>query len=153
MVNLLKLTIMFHCILMYMLQISKWDSHKNTYGWARAEVLGALSNSVFLIALCFTIFVEALERLTHTEEIKDPNLLLIVGSLGLLINILGLFLFAGHAHSHGGGGHGHSHGGSHTHTANNTTTGVLQLQRLVYILQMSEQFLKCVLLTYQETMD
>ena len=79
---------------------------------------------MFLIALCFTIFVEALERLTHTEEIKDPNLLLIVGSIGLLINILGLFLFAGHAHSHGGGSHGHSHGGSHTHTANNTTTGV-----------------------------
>lgn len=31
--------------------------HKNTYGWARAEVLGALVNAVFLVALCFSITV------------------------------------------------------------------------------------------------
>lgn len=76
---------------------------------------------MFLIALCFTILVEALERLTHTEEIHDPNLLIIVGSIGLLINVLGLFLFAGHAHSHGGGGHGHSHNGG-THTGHSHAT-------------------------------
>ena len=38
----------------------KWS--KSTFGWARAEVLGALVNSVFLIALCFSIFVESLKR-------------------------------------------------------------------------------------------
>jgi zinc transporter 1 len=38
----------------------KWS--KNTFGWARAEVLGALVNSVFLIALCFSILVESLKR-------------------------------------------------------------------------------------------
>lgn len=97
-------------------RISKWQSEKNTYGWARAEVLGALVNSVFLIALCFTIFVEALQRLFHNEHIHDPNLMLIVGGLGLLINLIGLALFSGHAHSHGGGGHGHSHGGSSDHS-------------------------------------
>ena len=32
-----------------------WD--KNTFGWARAEVLGALVNAVFLVALCFSITV------------------------------------------------------------------------------------------------
>ncbi len=37
----------------------KWN--KNTYGFARAEVLGALSNAVFLVALCFSILVEALK--------------------------------------------------------------------------------------------
>ena len=98
-------------------RISKWQSSKNTYGWARAEVLGALVNAVFLIALCFTIFVEALQRLFHDEHIHDENLMLIVGGLGLVINIIGLALFQGHAHSHGGGSHGHSH--SHGH---NTST-------------------------------
>lgn len=38
----------------------KWS--KNTFGWARAEVLGALVNSVFLVALCFSILVESLKR-------------------------------------------------------------------------------------------
>ena len=35
--------------------------NKNTFGFARAEVLGALSNAVFLVALCFSILVEALK--------------------------------------------------------------------------------------------
>ena len=83
------------------MQISKWNTQKNTFGWARAEVLGALINSVFLVALCFTILVEALQRLFHDEHIHDPELMLIVGVLGLVINIIGLALFAGHGHSHG----------------------------------------------------
>lgn len=40
----------------------KWS--KNTFGWARAEVLGALVNAVFLVALCFSITVEAIKRYT-----------------------------------------------------------------------------------------
>ena len=87
------------------------DSHKNTYGWARAEVLGALVNSVFLIALCFTIFVEAIQRLTHMHEIKHTDWMLYVGIAGLVINVVGLVLF--HQHSHGGHGHSHGHGGRH----------------------------------------
>jgi len=38
----------------------KWS--KNTFGWARAEVLGALVNAVFLVALCFSITIEACKR-------------------------------------------------------------------------------------------
>ncbi|ESO97615.1 hypothetical protein LOTGIDRAFT_103819 [Lottia gigantea] len=96
-------------------RMSKWPSKRNTFGWARAEVLGAMINSVFLIALCFSIMVEALKRLIQIEEVEDPKLLLIVGSVGLLVNIIGLFLFHDHGHSHGGGGHGHSHGGKKGH--------------------------------------
>ena len=87
-------------------------TERNTFGWQRAEVLGALVNAVFLIALCFSILVESLKRLVETEEIHNPILVLIVGVVGLLINVVGLILFHkhGHGHSHGGGGHGHSHG-------------------------------------------
>lgn len=87
-------------------------TERNTFGWQRAEVLGALVNAVFLIALCFSILVESLKRLVETEEIHNPILVLIVGVAGLLINVVGLILFHkhGHGHSHGGGGHGHSHG-------------------------------------------
>jgi hypothetical protein len=77
--------------------VSKWKTKKNTFGWQRAEVLGALVNTVFLIALCFTIVVASLQRFIEIEEIKKPMLLLIVGALGLLINLVGLALF----HRHG----------------------------------------------------
>lgn len=64
-----------------------------TYGYARAEVLGALGNAVFLAALCFTIAVEAVLRLARPERIDDPELVLIVGALGLAVNVLGLLVF------------------------------------------------------------
>ncbi|XP_037076716.1 zinc transporter 1-like [Pollicipes pollicipes] len=88
----------------------KWS--KNTFGWARAEVLGALVNSVFLIALCFSIFVESLKRFYEVEKIHSPQMILVVGVLGLVVNVIGLALFANHSHghSHGGLSHGHSHG-------------------------------------------
>lgn len=91
---------------------------RNTFGWQRAEVLGALVNAVFLIALCFSILVESLKRLIEVEQITNPTLVLIVGAAGLFINVIGLAMFHqhGHGHSHGGGGHGHGH--SHTPAIN-----------------------------------
>lgn len=103
------------CIGIASVRISKLNSRKNTYGWARAEVLGALVNAVFLIALCFTIFVEAIQRLTTDDKIEHVEWLLYVGIAGLVINLIGLVLFQGtHGHTHGGHGHGHGHQG-HSH--------------------------------------
>jgi len=81
----------------------KWS--KNTFGWARAEVLGALVNAVFLVALCFSITVESIKRFIDLEEIHHPENVLIVGFIGLLVNVVGLCLLYD-----AGGGHGHSHG-------------------------------------------
>ncbi|OCH95797.1 cation efflux protein [Obba rivulosa] len=39
-----------------------------SYGWHRAEILAALINGVFLLALCFSIFLEAIERFFSTPE-------------------------------------------------------------------------------------
>ncbi|KAL4071002.1 cation efflux protein [Scleroderma citrinum] len=71
-----------------------------SYGWHRAEILAALVNGVFLLALCFSITLEALERFFSTPEISNPRLIVIVGSFGLASNIVGLFLFHEHSHSH-----------------------------------------------------
>ncbi|SCU91636.1 LAME_0E13256g1_1 [Lachancea meyersii CBS 8951] len=82
-----------------------------TYGWKRAEILGALINAVFLIALCVSILIEAIQRFFQPQVIENPKLVLTVGFAGLMSNIVGLFLFHEHGHSHGHGhGHGHSHG-------------------------------------------
>ncbi|XP_078260906.1 zinc transporter 1a isoform X2 [Rhinoraja longicauda] len=87
---------------------------KNTFGWIRAEVMGALVNAVFLTALCFTIVLEAIERFSEPQEIQNVVVVIGVGAAGLLVNLLGLCMF--HASGTGGGsdGPGSSHGHSHT---------------------------------------
>ncbi|KAJ3212598.1 hypothetical protein HDU67_003705 [Dinochytrium kinnereticum] len=93
-----------------------------TYGYQRAEILGALTNGVFLIALCFTLIIEAIQRLIEPADIGNPTLVLIVGCVGLVNNVVGLIMFhdhSGHDHNHGHshGGHKHSHG-THKHSHN-----------------------------------
>lgn len=64
-------------------------------------------NGVFLVALCLSIFLEAIQRFVEPQEVSQPKLVFVVGCLGLASNILGLALF--HDHSHGHGGHGQEH--------------------------------------------
>ena len=63
------------------------------------EVVGALINAVFLYAQCFAIFLQAVKRFLIIEKIEDPKMLLIVGGLGLIINVVGMLIF-GQGHSH-----------------------------------------------------
>src|ERR1700733_5437264 len=124
------------CVGLWAVRIANKESSKMyTYGWQRAETLGALINGVFLIALCLSIFLEAIQRFVTPQTVSNPRLVLIVGCFGLLSNVLGLFLF--HEHSHGQGeedehshqydpvssaeeGHGHSHIDGPEHTKPNT---------------------------------
>ncbi|KAJ2708319.1 Zinc resistance conferring protein, partial [Coemansia spiralis] len=77
----------------------------NTYGWQRAEILGALTNGVLLLGLCLTIYIDAIQRFIQIEEVKSPRLVVAVGCVGLAFNLLGLVLFHDHGH-----GHSHDHG-------------------------------------------
>ncbi|CAL8095241.1 unnamed protein product [Orchesella dallaii] len=81
----------------------KWS--QNTFGLARAEILGALVNAVFLYALCFSIVLESIQRFVEPKKIEKPDLVLYVGGFGLLVNLIGLGMFHNHGHTHG-----HSHG-------------------------------------------
>lgn len=100
-------------VALYAIKLTGQQSdHRYTYGWHRAEILAALINGVFLLALCFSISLEALERFFSTPEISNAKLVVVVGSLGLASNIIGLFLFHEHGHSH-----------SHDHSPKLTPTG------------------------------
>ncbi|KAL7070505.1 hypothetical protein ACQ4LE_010575 [Meloidogyne hapla] len=99
--DVMALTIAFGCLKI----AERSRSAKNTFGWVRAEVLGALVNGVFLLALCFTIFIESIQRLLEPEPIKNPLYVLIVGVIGFLINLIGMAMFHGHiGHAHGSHG-------------------------------------------------
>jgi len=100
-------------VALYAIKLAEQQSdHRYTYGWHRAEILAALINGVFLLALCFSIFLEAIGRFFENTEISNAKLVVIVGSLGLASNIVGLFLFHEHGHSHD---HGHQHGQDESH--------------------------------------
>ena len=95
-------------------QRKQWSS-QFTYGWQRAEVLGALINGVFLCALCFSVFIDSVQRLialslpsssdgSAVEGVRDPLLVLWVGVAGLIVNLVGLLIFHEHHGHHGHGG-------------------------------------------------
>ncbi|XP_066451130.1 proton-coupled zinc antiporter SLC30A1 [Eleutherodactylus coqui] len=103
------------------------STDKNTFGWIRAGVMGALVNAIFLTALCFTIILEAVERFTEPRAIEQPLVVIGVGVGGLLINLIGLCMFrdsagAAHGHSHGGGS-AHSHGPKKNHRGRERAAG------------------------------
>ncbi|KAJ2907803.1 Zinc resistance conferring protein, partial [Coemansia aciculifera] len=103
-------------IALWAIKVAKSDKSvpNNTYGWQRAEILGALTNGVLLLGLCLTIYIDAIERFIKIEEVKNPKLVMIVGCIGLTFNLMGLLLFHEHGHGHSHGGHSHH---AHGHAA------------------------------------
>lgn len=52
-------------------------------------------NSVFLLSICFCVFLEALSAIVSPHAITKPLHVLIVGIIGLLINVLSLLILHG----------------------------------------------------------
>ncbi|KAH8409938.1 hypothetical protein KR009_001450, partial [Drosophila setifemur] len=111
------------------------STQRMSFGWYRAEVIGALA-SVFMIWVITGILVWlAIGRLVNGDYDVNAKIMLITSGLAILVNVI-MGVQLQHGHSHGlGGGHGHSHGGSakkakkqkqtpaHTHShANSTST-------------------------------
>ncbi len=61
--------------------------HRHTYGWARAEVIGALLNSLLMLAIIVVLVVEAVFRLQDPRPVAAPGMMLIA-LVGLLVNAL-----------------------------------------------------------------
>ncbi|XP_055389358.1 proton-coupled zinc antiporter SLC30A2 [Condylostylus longicornis] len=97
------------------------STKKMSFGWYRAEVIGALV-SVFMIWVITAILVYmAVDRIRRQEYEVDGKIMLITSGLAILVNlIMGVQLHGFHGHSHGSssGGGGHSHGHSHSKSKN-----------------------------------
>ena len=90
--------------------MSKWPpSLKFPYGYGKIDTLAGLGNGIFLMLISIEIVYEAIERLFTGADVSRTGELLVVSTLGFLVNLVGIFAFHG-AHDHG---HGNSHGGHH----------------------------------------
>jgi len=65
---------------------------KATYGYKRLEVMTAFISAVSLVAIAIYIFYEAYQRFIHPQPISNPTLLLIIASIGLVGNILSVWI-------------------------------------------------------------
>eukprot|EP01084_Bolivina_argentea_P019781 36795_1 len=95
--------------------ISLWITQKNatnklTFGYHRAEILGALF-SVFLIwFLTFWLVYEAINRIFNPEDVNG-EIMFIIACIGIVVNIvMSGILHQGHDHHHH-----HNHNHSHSH--------------------------------------
>jgi cobalt-zinc-cadmium efflux system protein len=76
-----------------------------TYGYLRAEILGALVNGVALWVLVIFVWIEAAGRLRHPEPVEGLTVMA-VATAGILINSFSAWMTkdgSDHSHGHGGG--------------------------------------------------
>lgn len=75
-----------------------------SFGWQRAQLLGAFFNGVFLAALGLSIFLQAIERFVSIQRVNDPRLVLIIGAVGLALNVTSAVFLHDHNDDQGHGG-------------------------------------------------
>ena len=87
-----------------------------SYGYHRAEIIGALVSIVLIWALTIWLLYEATLRIINTPQV-DGLIMIIISVIGFSFNvIMGVVLAkSGVPHSHGLHSHGHDHDHDHDH--------------------------------------
>ena len=88
----------------------KSATYQKTFGYKRFEILVAGVNGATLIIIALMIFYEAIKRFNSPPEIATQGML-IIATIGMLINILVAWLM--HRGSHAAEDDGHNHNHSH----------------------------------------
>lgn len=96
--------------------IEKRANATYSFGYHRAETIGALVSILIVCVITGGLVMEALERLANPQPING-KLMFIVAALGIAFNLLLLFTLGHDHHVHlGGGSCGHDHGHGHSHS-------------------------------------
>ncbi|XP_012350061.1 zinc transporter 1 isoform X2 [Apis florea] len=77
---------------------------KNTFGWARIDIVTMLVCCVFLASFCFSLLVEAMQTLVHIDhldEMHHPLPVLTIGASGILLNAFCYILIGGYTFNQG----------------------------------------------------
>ncbi|KAI3439769.1 uncharacterized protein J3R85_004421 [Psidium guajava] len=107
-------------ISLFSLWVSGWEATpRQSYGFFRIEILGALVSIQMIWLLAGILVYEAIERLIHDTGEVQGFLMFLVSAFGLVVNIA-MAILLGHDHGHGHShshdhDHGHSHGHDHDH--------------------------------------
>ncbi|XP_065860029.1 metal tolerance protein 1 isoform X2 [Euphorbia lathyris] len=102
-------------ISLFSLWAAGWEATpRQSYGFFRIEILGALVSIQLIWLLAGILVYEAIVRLIHDTGDVDGFLMFLVAAFGLVVNIIMAFLL-GHDHGHGHGHDDHSHGFGHSH--------------------------------------
>ncbi|XP_038988354.1 metal tolerance protein 1-like isoform X2 [Phoenix dactylifera] len=104
-------------ISLFSLWASGWEATpRQSYGFFRIEILGALVSIQLIWLLAGILVYEAIARLIHNTGDVQGVLMFAVAAFGLVVNII-MAVLLGHDHGHGGHGDGHhgpsSHGDHH----------------------------------------
>ncbi len=78
------------------MRLSGRSTAEHTYGYHRTEVIAALVNALVLWGISVWVLIEAYRRLSTTPEV-DAQIFLIVGSIGLVVNIAAVWTVHGAA--------------------------------------------------------
>ncbi|WJX92400.1 Metal tolerance protein 1 [Trifolium repens] len=105
-------------ISLFSLWAAGWEATpRQSYGFYRIEILGALVSIQLIWLLTGIIVYQAIDRLVTGSQEVDGFLMFLVAAFGLVVNIIMAVLLGhdhghghGHGHDHGHGHHGHSHG-------------------------------------------
>ncbi|SLJ85488.1 cation diffusion facilitator family transporter [Psychrobacter sp. DAB_AL43B] len=103
----------------------KAATHQKTFGYKRFEILVASVNGATLVIIALMIFYEAIKRFNSPPEIATQGML-IVATIGMLVNILVAWLM--HRGSRSGDGHGHSHDSNDSTTSDSKAPVNLNMQ-------------------------
>ncbi|KAF1868414.1 hypothetical protein Lal_00008221 [Lupinus albus] len=97
-------------ISLFSLWAAGWEATpRQSYGFFRIEILGALVSIQMIWLLAGILVYEAIDRIIAGPREVDGFLMFLVSAFGLVVNILMAFLL-GHDHGHGHDHHGHEHG-------------------------------------------
>ncbi|GER26245.1 zinc transporter [Striga asiatica] len=107
-------------ISLFSLWAAGWEATpRQSYGFFRIEILGALVSIQLIWLLTGILVYEAIVRLVQNTGEVQGFLMFLVSSFGLLVNIV-MALLLGHDHGHG---HGHSHANDEDHHHHNHDHG------------------------------
>jgi cobalt-zinc-cadmium efflux system protein len=77
------------------LQVNRPANHRQTFGFARLEILAALANGGLLVGVTIAIAIEAVKRFLAPVE-PEGQIMLVVATIGLAVNVgIGLLLLRG----------------------------------------------------------
>ncbi|PIM99696.1 Zn2+ transporter [Handroanthus impetiginosus] len=108
-------------ISLFSLWAAGWEANpRQSYGFFRIEILGALVSIQLIWLLTGILVYEAIVRLIHETGEVQGFLMFLVSAFGLVVNVIMAILLGhdhghGHSHDHGHGDHGHHGNEDHDH--------------------------------------